>query len=369
LLGVYNETSLRRSAEWYISEKFDGYRMTYVNGVFYTRQGNVINVPSGLREEVRLLVKASGKRDLPLDGELWSGYNTCNEITASISAGDPRLRFMVFDSPSTRPYSERLGLLTSVFSQVSTERVVLIPKILMKGQDLTLIDSIYQEVLRKGGEGVVIKPSTMDYLYETRYELFMKKKPFELEEVIVLEYAVTEAAEQKQGDQYVSSLVCDASSFEGCDGRTFKVTCKSYNPPPIGSIVTIRYSQHTASGLPKFPVLVNIGGVDESVTMRERLKKPGKRPAEKPLKPTDIVKTSKEWDKLGGYPLENGERVSVQGGSLYVVARALKGNSVYCSCPSWRFQHIPGVARTCKHVRSVIGIEADKTRLEAVTGK
>lgn len=34
----------------------------------------------------------------------------------------------------------------------------------------------------------------------------------------------------------------------------------------------------------------------------------------------------------------------------YEIRRAKDGKSVYCSCPSWKFQRLPPASRTCKHI-------------------
>jgi len=61
--------------------------------------------------------------------------------------------------------------------------------------------------------------------------------------------------------------------------------------------------------------------------------------------------------------LSDGESVEVQGSakSPYIVKRV--GDVVSCSCPAWRNQSLPINHRTCKHIRKVLGDEAEQARL------
>lgn len=45
----------------------------------------------------------------------------------------------------------------------------------------------------------------------------------------------------------------------------------------------------------------------------------------------------------------------VQGSAAqpYEIRRAKDGKTVYCSCPSWKYQSLPPTQRTCKHIRAM----------------
>lgn len=61
--------------------------------------------------------------------------------------------------------------------------------------------------------------------------------------------------------------------------------------------------------------------------------------------------------------LNDGESTGVQGSakSPYIVKRV--GDVISCSCPAWRNQSLPINHRTCKHIRKVLGDEAELARL------
>jgi len=61
--------------------------------------------------------------------------------------------------------------------------------------------------------------------------------------------------------------------------------------------------------------------------------------------------------------LNDGESVEVQGSakSPYIVKRI--GDVISCSCPAWRNQSLPINRRTCKHIRKILGDEAEQIRV------
>ena len=147
---------------------------------------------------------------------------------------------------------------------------------------------------------------------------------------------------------YVSSLVCETH-----ESKTFKVQFKNYHPPCIGSMITIKYNHMTVTGLPKFAQLLS--------------NSPHPIPVKPPTIPeADPPLTLSEWSKKGGYPLKNGEGVYVKSdrsNETYVVKRAQKNDSVYCSCMAWKFQKMTPTCRTCKHCVAVLGAKAAAIRV------
>ena len=39
-------------------------------------------------------------------------------------------------------------------------------------------------------------------------------------------------------------------------------------------------------------------------------------------------------------------------GTFYEIRQADDGKTLYCTCPSWRFQRLPPKQRTCKHLKA-----------------
>lgn len=40
-------------------------------------------------------------------------------------------------------------------------------------------------------------------------------------------------------------------------------------------------------------------------------------------------------------------------GNVYTIKRARNGQSWYCDCASWRYQHVAPALRSCKHIRAL----------------
>jgi hypothetical protein len=80
-----------------------------------------------------------------------------------------------------------------------------------------------------------------------------------------------------------------------------------------------------------------------------------------------IIMTTEEWKQQGCMTLANGASVYVMGREMYKVSRARKGDSMYCSCPAWKFQNLHPLTRTCKHCEAVCGKENEALRIAKAT--
>jgi len=353
LLSVYHEKCLIKSTSWYISEKYDGWRMTYQNGTFYSRTGQELKVPAPMRKEME---QFCGESDI-LDGELWLGYGKFTEIQAALNSGSSDLTFLVFDMPSADgSFQDRLSLLKKKLLAMTTAMIKIVEQVQVDATDVSTIDTYYNTVIEKGGEGIVLKPMSMMYDAGKRSDIFLKRKPWDTMEVKIVGHFTTDA-QKNDGCGYVSSLVCEVPT----GNKTFKVQYKSYNAPAIGTTISIKYSQTTVNGLPKFPQMLK-SSLDGPV-------------APKPNCPKiidDNALTFSQWKTRGGYALENGEEVHVKSdrsNEIYVVKKAKKGDSVYCSCQAWKYQKLNPLYRTCKHCVAVLGAKEDAIRVaKAVLG-
>ena len=68
--------------------------------------------------------------------------------------------------------------------------------------------------------------------------------------------------------------------------------------------------------------------------------------------------TIEELSRMDRIALSPGDTVRVRSSTnacVYVVTMPKMGNTVYCSCPAWKFQKKPASARTCKHCIAVAG--------------
>ncbi len=356
LLSPYDRSIFKRhDCGIYVSEKYDGWRMYYTDGKFYTRRGNEIKLP---KKFYRALAEFE---DYEFDGELWLGYDTTSS-DISAEADFATAQYMIFDIPNiAAPYKRRLRALQRL--GIESDCIHVVEQTLCETR--REMEEIYDAVIERGGEGVVLRPATQDYYHGVRDTDFMKKKPADRLEAIVVGYHNTvKGAEKQKG--YVSSLIVRTV----IDNLEFRLSYKDVDAPAVGSVVTVQYSQKTSTGLPKFPVLI---GVRDKLDMPEEavaaVKKYKKRQqvatAEKyktevsewelSHKLCDGITTEKKCCKYGPLELNPGHHIyfDTQKGRIYKLVCDRAGKSVYCTCDAWKYQILPPVFRTCKHCIAV----------------
>jgi len=291
--------------------------------------------------------------------------------------------------------------------------VMPVEQVIVAGNAQVEIDAFFENIIRNGGEGIVLKPAKMSvYTDGRRLATYLKRKPFETDEFEVVGHYNTDKAATK-GEGYVSSLVLRtkvSSLVLLSKSKTFKVSYKNFNAPAVGEMVTVRYSDTTVTGLPKFPVYIGKRfKEDDSKDCKEpttpatpALVIPAlaklKIAAPEAAKPDTAeasakthveasakthveasaktlveasAKTYAEWEAAGGYELSHGESVLVISATnpsiQYKVTKATSGTSVYCSCPAWKFQKLNPAVRTCKHCIAVCGAKAERVRCALAT--
>ena len=382
LLSKYSPTLLTRSSStsWLMSEKLDGWRALYVKETetFYSRSGNPLALPARFYLAAFKLANDIGVDFL--DGELWCGRKTGSGAVpaAMVNADDTTLRYMVFDAWKTGDQASALeryrrceghGDCDSNVIQILSQTVVVDSK-------SPSIEAFYKEVLAGGGEGVVFKPVDMPvYTDGRRASLYLKWKQFETQEFKVVGHCVTTAKATTMPEGYVSSLVCEAES-----GKTFKVSFKNFSAPAVGEWVTVRFSDTTVTGIPKFPVYEGRRHPADKPKPESPPSTPSpstpsltlKTPAT-PATPTtsNQTQTFTQWTQQGGYQLSKGEAVFVISDTdpamTYKVAMSANSSSVYCSCLAWKYQRLNPAVRTCKHCIAVCGAQAERVRCAKAT--
>lgn len=368
----------RDGTTWFISEKYDGWRMVYdaATDTYYSRSGEVIDVPPRMRTEMYRLNPAGYN----LDGELFLGYGRFSDIRGALNAQSKQLTYRVFDIPNPlASYAQRYKGLENIFqsSAEKTKYIYLVQQTRMESLDLDKARNMMREVVGRGGEGVVVRLATGLYLPGQRSKEVLKLKPFDADEVEIVGYHQTTKA---TAGGYVSSLVCKL--LDGTE-KTFRVTYKSFDAPAIGTRVRIQYQSVTSTGLPRFPALLRSESEPSqpsslrlfpsgSAQANSPLPEPGKMATEDKKSSPELAKTMAEWKALGGYRLLPGEAVSVISGSdptqTYIVKCAQQDpSSIYCSCEAWKYQHLNPRVRTCKHCIAVCGAATEKRRVAFAT--
>jgi DNA ligase-1 len=226
---------------YWVSEKLDGVR-AYWNGVqLLTRQGNIIHAPDDFISQLPAE---------PLDGELWLGRGQFEQTVAIVRKhqADPqqwqRIRYMVFDLPaSPLAFEQRLSRLQQLLADPHAA-VQLIPQRQYRSQ--AALQQALQEVLKLGGEGLMLHRS--DSLYRPgRHHDLLKLKPVADAEAVVLGYR---PGKGKYLGLMGSVLVKDQQGQQFYIGSGFSDQQRK-TPPAIGSVVSFRHNGFTANGIPR----------------------------------------------------------------------------------------------------------------------
>lgn len=248
------------------------------------------------------------------------------------------------------------------------------------------IDAAFQEVIGRGGEGLVVRFRDQIYQPGVRVATFMKRKASDEDEAIVIRTDVTDKAKR-------FTVVCrwkDPERFG--TSAEFRVPAASWDVNRRdalvpGSVVEIGYKGLLTTGKPKSPCLIALIGQTDiapasaaaaaTTTPKSTTKTTTKRPnhqqqddhqpynktpktpkegGRRGVEPPTLTLTTGEWQAKGGYDLAVEEMVGVKGSGLYIVKHCSDG-AYSCTCPAWRFQKMPSVMRRCKHTYAVLGHE------------
>lgn len=262
------QKDLLESARYLVSEKYDGVRGVWDSKRLTTKRGNPINVPKCFTDQLP---------PFALDGELWLGYGRFEEIASLVSTQDSVCEqwrdvvYLIFDSPSCGgkdtqcTLSERLETVRAFLSTHHSPNVRLITQHILEPQDSQTLDRYVRdmlgEIVRSGGEGLIIRPDEIGYRSGRAKNAF-KLKPHTDSECKVIGY--TQGNGRLQGK--VGAIVCEQVLQNSGDiplpsawhGKriTFKIgsglsdTIRA-NPPKIGTIITYQYNGFSKNAIPK----------------------------------------------------------------------------------------------------------------------
>jgi DNA ligase-1 len=233
---------------WVMSEKLDGVRAYWNGKKLLSRSGKEFHPP-------KWFIK-----DFPpfeIDGELWSKRGDFENISSITSRKKPHqgwknLTYNIFEVPNQKGgLLQRLDVLKNYLSKHPSSYIKIISQVTCK--DKSHLQKFYQNILKKGGEGIVLRSPTAPYIGKRTKEA-LKLKPFEDSECQILGYKKG----QGKYSMLMGSLICQLQN-----GKIIKIGSglsdkQRVNPPKIGSIITFKYQGFTKNGLPRFPVFLRV---------------------------------------------------------------------------------------------------------------
>jgi DNA ligase-1 len=230
-------------APYLVSEKLDGVRAYWDGKQLISRSGNAFNAPAWF-------VAALPARKL--DGELWLGRGRFEEMSGiarrdvPLDADWKQVRYMLFELPGAEgTFAQRVSRLDDIVAQANVPWVQAVAQFRLA--DHKALMKRLGEVVKAGGEGLMLHRA--DALYETgRSEVLLKVKQWHDAEAKVVAHLPGKG-------KHFGRL--GALKVRAADGREFALgtgftDAQRLAPPPVGTIVSYRYRELTARGMPRF---------------------------------------------------------------------------------------------------------------------
>lgn len=233
---------------WLASEKLDGVRAYWDGKRLLSRQGKPIAAPKELLNELP---------SFALDGELYSGRGGFERTQSIVMDAVPDIKawqnisYEIFDAPGQKGnLLERLKVVKKYINSHDTKFLKLIKQ--RKISNKIELDNMLNEIIKAGGEGVVIRDPSKPYTPK-RSQHDLKYKKFDDAECMVV--AINKGKGKLKG--VMGSLTCEKNGVRFKIGSGFNDNTRK-NPPKIGEIITFKHLGFTAKGIPRHAVFLRI---------------------------------------------------------------------------------------------------------------
>jgi len=228
---------------WFWSEKMDGIRGYWDGSNMFSKEGNYINTPASIRSQLP---------DFPLDGELWMGRNSFYECKRKMLTGDwSGVSYNIFDAPKfPGSFSERLQHLRSTIKQSEAVKVV----DMKQCSGIDQLWSLLREIVREGGEGIVLRKDGSPYI-GGRSENLLRVKPLFMDVVQIIENE--EMVEENGAFVFKPALVRNSW---GAEFRLFqRISEKRFRHfHDSNRSLVIAFNSVTTQGNPRNPVVLEV---------------------------------------------------------------------------------------------------------------
>ena len=227
------------STPFYVQPKLDGVRLLVSNKGCFSRTGKPVKGVDHLSKGL--------KEGEWLDGECYDPDMSFEDITSAFKTNPTSLKFYVFDyfdmNRPDLPFTERMKKVTVETQLVHNEAAV---------------KKYHDTFVEQGHEGVMIRDRNSTYEVGKRSNYLLKYKEFQTEE-----YEITGAKTGHGRDADAVVWVCktqDGQEFTVRPEGTIAQREEHYknHKKYLGKMLTVRFQNLTALGVPRFPVGVCI---------------------------------------------------------------------------------------------------------------
>lgn len=220
---------------FYVQPKLDGVRLLVSNQGCFSRTGKPVKGVEHL---------AKGLKDGEwLDGECYAAGKTFEEITSMFKTNPKELEFHVFDyfdlGRPDLPFAER--------QKRATVQTVLV-------HSKKDISKWHDTFVRQGHEGIMIREAVSIYEVGKRSNYLLKYKEFQTEEYEIV--GVKEGTGREKG---AAIWECEGGFCAKPEGTLeYRRQLFEDKDKYIGKMLTVRFQNLTAQGVPRFPVGVAV---------------------------------------------------------------------------------------------------------------
>ena len=235
------------------SEKLDGVRAVWNGSTLRSRTDKQFYPPSWFIENL--------PKEVALDGELFIDRNSFQKTTSVVMKKSPvedewkLIKFMVFDIPSSKqPFETRLEILEQIAK--TTPYVKFVKHTVVKSR--SHMKSLYDDVIGKGGEGIMLrKPGSL--YQQKRSKDLLKVKPTDDDEAIITGFQEGKGKDSGSlGALEVYLLKNKNIKFKIGTGFTAALRRKYWNNQNniLGQTVTFGHKGWTNKGIPRHPAFM-----------------------------------------------------------------------------------------------------------------
>lgn len=232
-----------------VSEKLDGVRAFWDGRTLRFRSGRQIAAPKWFTDALP---------STPLDGELWLGRQNFDRLSGIVRRHVPvdaewhELHYMIFDLPGQPGrFDERAARIGVMLETAGVPWLQAAEQ--LRVPDRETLELKLQELTESGGEGFVLHRADAEWK-PGRSDALRKLKPLPDEDAKVVAY--------QPGKGRLGGLM-GALVLEMANGQRFALGTgftddQREAPPQLGSMVTYRYRDRTATGLPRFASFLRV---------------------------------------------------------------------------------------------------------------
>ena len=252
-MQAYHYENRHRGKKYYASEKLDGIRALYHDGVLYTRSGHRIQAPDWFVAKI-----PPGT----YDGELYGGkgidqfHKTSGVVMgSSTNPGWNSIQYRIFDDwnsgdPFSKTY-EKLIKKVPLCSANTKHTVCLQPHSVLERHEN--IQTFFDSVTSRGGEGIMLRSNVPYQQGQRTHSILKMKKVAEAEARVVGFYM--------KPDNTIKSLTCKWVSPGMNHNVTFQVAGLSARDKAtikVGDVITVKYMELQTSGKPRHGVFKGV---------------------------------------------------------------------------------------------------------------